>query len=123
MKRIRYSVFETNSSNTHSFTIHIGRFGEIHCYDEYERDDIYLEEEDIDSILDYLPTERIEEYLKEKKKADEQDKLWSEYFAICDECKNCIQKSTLKGEKTKCRQCDKNDRKIEIYNTLYPNKK
>ena len=59
MKQIRNCVFETNSSMTHSFTIHIGDYKEITCYDEYERDDVYLEESDIDEILSSIPTERL----------------------------------------------------------------
>lgn len=67
MKQTRRGVFETNSSNNHSYTIHIGDYTSITCYSEYKQDDVYLDESNVDEILEYLPTERLEEELKRRK--------------------------------------------------------
>lgn len=67
MINVRVGAFETNSSNYHSFTIHIGDYTTVTCYDEYERDDVYLENSDIDEILYGLPIEHLEEVIKIRK--------------------------------------------------------
>lgn len=98
MKNIRVGAFETNSSNYHSFSIHIGDYKTITCYDEYERDDVYLEESDIDDILEYLPLERLENAVECKKHQleieekyqelnDKEDELWRQLHDNCRDCK------------------------------------
>ena len=67
MIRLRSSIFETNSSTTHSYTIHVGSYTDIKCYDEYEREDIDLDNSDILEILYALPIEYIENILKLRK--------------------------------------------------------
>ena len=100
MKEIRNSVFETNSSSTHSYTIHIGSGyyeEKIHCYSGESHDDVYLEDGDIDEILDYLPIERLEEAIKWKKEKlerdkkleelnKEEDRVWREIHENCQDC-------------------------------------
>lgn len=66
MFNIRIGAFETNSSNYHSFVIHIGNYDQISIDCEYEREDVWLEPEDIDDILDNLPIERLENALKRR---------------------------------------------------------
>lgn len=121
MRNIRVGAFETNSSNYHSFVIHIGRYDQISVDCEYEQDDVWLEEGDVDEILYHLPIERLEEVIKQRKEQDAEQELWKEYFSICDQCKNCLQKNVLAGTAAKCQDCNKTNRKIEIYNILYPN--
>ena len=121
MYNIRIGAFETNSSNYHSFVIHIGDNVNIDVDCEYEQDDVWLNESDVDEILYHLPIERLEEVIKQRKEQDTEQELWEEYFSICDQCKNCLQKNTLAGTAANCQDCDKANRKIEIYNILYPN--
>lgn len=66
MFNIRIGAFETNSSNYHSFVIHIGEYDQI-CVDcEDERDDVWLESDDVDEILDHMPIERLESAIKRR---------------------------------------------------------
>ena len=67
MRNIRVGAFETNSSNYHSFTIHVGDYMDIVCYDEYERDDIYLQYDDLYEILDHTPLNMLEDAAERKK--------------------------------------------------------
>lgn len=69
MKQIRNSVFETNSSSTHSVTLYYN----YNVYDSIEADedgDIYLSPNDVYSImrqnLQDFTLEEIQELLKEK---------------------------------------------------------
>jgi len=73
MKRtIRKGVFETNSSATHAFTIYVGDYTYLTRYSEEEDpDDVYLDESDVNEILEYLPTEKLEEELKKRRKGNE----------------------------------------------------
>ena len=67
MRKTRKGVFETNSSNNHSYAIYVGDYTSITCHSECEQDDIYLDEEEISEILEALPTERLEEELRRRK--------------------------------------------------------
>lgn len=70
MYNIRVGAFETNSSNYHSFVIHIGRYDQIFVESEYEQEDIWLEESDVDEILYHVPIERLEQIIKIRKEND-----------------------------------------------------
>ena len=72
MVQSRTSVFETNSSATHAFTIYAGDYTSFTRYSEKEDpDDVYLDESDVNEILEYLPTEKLEEELKKRRKGNE----------------------------------------------------
>lgn len=96
--KIRDAVFETNSSMNHSFSIHIGDYKTIVCYDEYERDDVYLEESDISEILDNLPIGMLENAVawrkeqakKEQKRQELQDKEDELWRKLHDNCRDCV---------------------------------
>lgn len=67
-KQVRRSIFETNSSATHAYTIYAGGYTSFTRYSEEEDpDDVYLDECDIDEILDNLPISKLEEVLKRRK--------------------------------------------------------
>ena len=70
MFNIRIGAFETSSSNYHSFTIHIGDYMDIVCYDEYERDNIYFKYDDLYEILDHTPINMLEYAIDRKKKLE-----------------------------------------------------
>lgn len=116
MKQVRLGVFETNSSSTHSFSIHIGDSYSIACYDECERDDVYLEDSDIDDILDSLPIERLENAIKRNQRREEVEKLRESYETQISEiksihCVNCTFKN--------CHMCDVKNKISEIENKIY----
>lgn len=67
MIKVRKSIFETNSSTTHSYTIHVGNYTDVRCYDEYEHEDIDLDDSDICEILYALPIEYLENIIKQRK--------------------------------------------------------
>ena len=65
--QIRKSVFETNSSSTHSITI---EFGDYYTFNESVEDDceyIYIDNEDVEYILEHLPSEILEKELERRK--------------------------------------------------------
>ena len=68
MIRLRNSVFETNSSATHSFSVILGDYTSVICYSEEEREDVYLSNADIREILSSLPTEMLESELLKRSK-------------------------------------------------------
>ena len=68
MKQTRKNLFETNSSSTHAYTVYVGDYTSFTRYSEEEDpDDVYLDECDIDEILDDLPISKLEEALKRRK--------------------------------------------------------
>lgn len=109
MYNIRVGAFETNSSNYHSFSIHIGDYKTITCYDEYERDDVYLEEGDVDEILDNIPIEKLENAIAYRKNKVEREKKYEElenqanaiWRQIHDNCRDCRGNGC-----DDCRDCD-----------------
>jgi hypothetical protein len=68
MIKLRSSIFETNSSATHSFSVIVGEYTSIVCYSEEEQDDVYLSNADIREILSDLPTEMLESELLKRSK-------------------------------------------------------
>lgn len=68
MIKLRNSIFETNSSATHSFSVNVEDYTSIVCYSEEERDDVYLSNADIREILSSLPTEMLESELLKRSK-------------------------------------------------------
>lgn len=115
MLNVRIGAFETNSSNYHSFVIHIGDDVNIDVDCEYEQDDVWLNESDLDEILYNLPIERLENALKNRKEYAEREEkenklnqLWSDYTNVCKDCgpgNGCDD----------CRYCDKAEQKHKIY--------
>lgn len=72
MKQTRKGIFETNSSATHAYTIYVGGYTSLIRYSEEEDpDDFYLDESDVNEILENLPTEKLEEELKKRRKGNE----------------------------------------------------
>ena len=65
--QIRKSVFETNSSSTHSITI---AFGDHYTFSESVEDDfecVYIDNEDVEYILEHLTSELLEKELERRK--------------------------------------------------------
>lgn len=63
MKQVRNSIFETNSSATHAFSVIFGDYTSITLYSEEEQDDVYLDNDEVKDLLSYLPTELLESEL------------------------------------------------------------
>ena len=75
-RSIRNSVFETNSSATHSMTIYLSDYS---CYTVRsegleEDDEIYVPEEEINNLLDHIPLEILEKKVRERKENENSKK-------------------------------------------------
>ena len=68
MKQIRLGIFETNSSSTHSVSIHMWDFS-VSAYIDPDDvpDDIWLDCWDQSYILSNIPTEELEKELEARK--------------------------------------------------------
>ena len=73
MRRTRKNLFETNSSSTHAYSVNISDYTSITRYDEEERDDVYLDENDVINLLDSLPESLLEEALKRRKNGTKEE--------------------------------------------------
>jgi hypothetical protein len=78
MQKIRFGVFETNSSNTHSLTIvtekafEAWKRGELIFNSEYDVEEIQTEEEFVKSFNEDKYTDSLEEYRKDNAQTFEQ---------------------------------------------------
>ena len=72
MKQIRKGVFETNSSSSHSFTVSVCGYKLLKENDCEPHSNLYLDENDIDHLLDQVPENILREIinkLESKKKS------------------------------------------------------
>ena len=73
MKRqIRNGVFETNSSATHAITIYFSdKFSTYTYIEDYEDgefpDYIYLDDKEVEDLIESIPTEMLEKELEKRK--------------------------------------------------------
>jgi hypothetical protein len=68
-RSIRIGVFETNSSSEHSFSVSICGYKSLKEYDCDPHRNVYLNEKDIDYLLEKISLDVLEEKVKEREAA------------------------------------------------------
>lgn len=70
-KQIRIGLFETNSSSEHSYTISINGYKSLKEYDCEPHRNVYLNEKDLDYLLEKISLDVLKEKIKERETAGE----------------------------------------------------
>ena len=69
MKQTRKGIFETNSSSEHSYTISINGYKSFREYDCEPHRNVYLNEKDLDYLLEKISLDVLENKVKERETA------------------------------------------------------
>jgi len=69
MKKTRRSLFETNSSSEHSYTVSINGYKSLKEYDCEPHRNVYLNEKDLDYLLEKISLDVLEKKIKERESA------------------------------------------------------
>jgi len=75
MKQVRIGVFETNSSSSHSFTVSVCGYKLLKEEDCEPHSNLYLNENDIDQLLDQVPKNTLREIINKLDSKKESQKV------------------------------------------------